>query len=154
MSTPVQRRALERYCARIQRIFGLEHWTLTVSASAEDRSEAGTFIVNNADVAELYVPERFWTHAPEEQRRTVAHELLHLHFDRALLDFYGAVEKIVPEWIVEGIEVTTTRVQERAIERFAVAISSNLPLPNLPSGSPPPKDPLPKEGADVVGSTS
>lgn len=137
MSTPAQRKALERYAGRLQHTLGLDHWSLSVGESySGGDEEAGMFITNNADAATLHVPELFWTRSPESQRATVLHELLHLHFDRALLDFYAAVRKVLPEWITDGLESTPTRIQERSIERFALAIAPNLPLPKVPGGVP------------------
>lgn len=155
MSTPAQRRALARYADGIRHTLGLDHWTLSVGESySGGDEEAGTFITNDADSATLHVPERFWTRDPETQRATVIHELLHLHFDRALLDFYAAVRKVLPEWITDGLEVVPTRIQERSIERFALAIAPNLPLPNLPAGTPAKPKTVSEDGADVVGSAS
>lgn len=151
MSTPRQRAALGRYTDRLRHLLGLDHWHLTIASASEARSEAGTFIVNDADEAELYVPERFWTHPPDVQRVTVTHELLHLHFDRALLDYDAAVRKVVPDWMADGLEATPRRIQERAIERFAQAVAPNLPLPKLPAGGEESSKASTTSG-DVVGS--
>jgi hypothetical protein len=138
VSTHAQRRALETYWERIARIFGIEGWVLTVDdASPPDDSEAATFLVNNENTARLHVPEAFWSRTPESQRILVAHEALHLLFDRPLIDFRAAVEKVVPQYLADALEEQAVRQQERAIEQLARSVAHNLPMPKLP-GAPKP----------------
>lgn len=121
----------QRYVDAVKEILNLTQWDIKVKdyPAAEDAYAD----IEAHDVlwhAKLRLSEDFWKESPSEQRKIIAHEMLHLH--------YAGVERLV-----NSTEATLgnaaydlfSKVWEIEIERAADALSGPvgglLPMPNF-----------------------
>lgn len=101
---------------------GLKDWTITVpSGPPVGQSDASTWMCYGRRVARIHLPDSFVHESPEEQRDTIVHELLHLHFN--------AMDGLVTDWLdgekIKGYQ----RMFEHGIDAVAAALALHLPLP-------------------------
>lgn len=132
--TSKQHAAMTEYVRDMAQRLGLGHWRCEVAQPYEhgpddDDSEAQTFVATYTDRFEVFLYEPFWSMTPEEQRRTVVHELMHPHLDRAWTDVLDAAADGIGGTATEALRVRTRHEVERAIERIAWAIAEHFPLP-------------------------
>jgi hypothetical protein len=121
----------QRYVDAVKEILNLPQWDIKVKdyPAAEDAYAD----IEAHDVlwhAKLRLSEDFWKESPSEQRKIIAHEMLHLH--------YAGVERLVNS--TEGTLGNAaydlfSKVWEIEIERAADALSGPvgglLPMPNF-----------------------
>ena len=111
---------LQTYVNRCLPVFGLPQWKVEVSKHpTEEDNWADIEVSDNLWTATLRVSSDFWTLAPEEKRRIVAHELLHVHYagpERTLESLAGVL----------GTEAYAllSAIYEKEIERAADALST------------------------------
>jgi len=123
----------QRYIDNAKRILNLPQWEIKVKdyPAAED---AYADIEPHPQLwhAKLRLSEDFWKEPAEEQRKIIAHELLHLH--------YAGVERLVDS-VGDALGVAAadlhSKVWEIEIERAADALSGPvgglLPMPKFRS---------------------
>jgi hypothetical protein len=111
---------LQTYINRCLTVFGLTQWKVDVSKHpTEEDNWADIEVSDNLWTATLRVSSDFWTLDPEEKRRIVAHELLHVHYagpERTLESLDGVL----------GTEAYAllSAIYEKEIERAADALST------------------------------
>lgn len=122
-------RRLLRYAARQAEALGLRDWTVVTQ-----KGEVGEDIIAHAEmaygrkVATITFGPRFFASPREEQRATVAHELLHAHLDgpaTVLRDIETQLGTL--QW--EIVHETYRRRSEEACDAIAEAVAKWLPLP-------------------------
>lgn len=124
----------QQYTQEIAKQLGLGHWDIRVSRQYPTNGDALASIScwygqNRATVK--FCNSFFHDYSPEEQRRTVAHEVVHIFADR----MQGTVEMAVdgdndekaPPWYRFFY-----RDFELMVDQMAVAVSPFLPLPAPP----------------------
>lgn len=111
---------LQAYVNRCLPAFGLSNWKVEVSRHPADEDNwADIEVSDNLWTATLRVSSDFWGLDPEEKRRIVAHELLHVH--------YAGPERTVESLSnVLGSEsyALLSAIFEKEIERSADALSN------------------------------
>jgi hypothetical protein len=111
---------LQAYVNRCLPVFGLPQWRVEVSKHpTEEDNWADIEVSDNLWTATLRVSSDFWSLDPEEKRRIVAHELLHVHYagpERTLESLSGVL----------GTEAYAllSAIYEKEIERSADALST------------------------------
>ena len=123
--------ALEAYVEACLPMLHLTHWKITLihDVAPEDRY-ADIEPNEQGRTANLRVGNLFWGQKPDEQRLTIAHELVHLHLCR--LDH--AVDRLEP---VLGSAAWTPwagvfeDVYERTTDAVASVVAPHLPVPTL-----------------------
>lgn len=130
--TEDQRADLLSYFADMAVRLGAPGWQLEVAmqpAGADD--DASIFIRDDTDKATLHVPPDFFSKPPEQQRRDLTHEALHLVLDRSQKAYQDAIDGLVPAGFEGPLTTTPQRLHERGIESLAQAIAHLLPLPRF-----------------------
>lgn len=111
---------LQSYINKALPAFGLTQWKVDVSKHpTEEDNWADIEVSDNLWVATLRVSSDFWTLDPEEKRRIIAHELLHVHYAGA----ERAVEALDGVIGTESYAILSN-IYEREIERAADALST------------------------------
>jgi len=121
----------QRYVDAAKRILNLSQWDIKVKdyPSAED-AYADIEAHDQLWHAKLRLSEDFWKESAEDQRKIIAHELIHLH--------YAGVERLVNS--AESVMGTAaydlySKVWEIEVERAADALSGPvgglLPIPKF-----------------------
>lgn len=113
------------YARQLAVRLGLRDWRIEIGdvpPPNSDSSEASTWTAYGQRRAEIYLSDRFLGASPEDQRDTVVHELLHLHF--------AAMDGLVTDWLEAVHQKSYSRMFEYVIEAVAVAIASLFPLPS------------------------
>jgi hypothetical protein len=78
--------------------------------------------------AKLRVHANFRQGTPDDQRETIIHELLHLHFDQLFSDMTDLIEGFAAKQAFEACDVLNRRNYERMTAAVAAAISPKFPL--------------------------
>ncbi len=124
---------LSEYVGFLMRHMRLQHWTVKVeSQHSDDGLGASIQCVYGRLMAYLRVADDFWECPIEEQRETLVHELIHLHFDamdRVARNLEGVLSK-------EGFEIHS-RVHmasmETGVDAMATVLAQHIPLPLWPA---------------------
>lgn len=130
---PIQRtRAdFQPYVRSLADSIGLKDWKIQISEAPppnSDSAEASTWTAYGQRRAEIYLSDRFLGSSSEEQRDTVVHELLHLHF--------APMDGIVTDVVEAGPYKAYSRLFEYGIDAVAVAIAPRFLLPSQILDSP------------------
>jgi hypothetical protein len=123
---------LQQYLRNAADIIGLRDWEISYEPedSPPDEAEARICALDNQR-AFIGLAPKFWTHPPEQQRRILTHELVHLHFDR----FSKFAELIEPQLAASTFQLFADgleQAEEQAVEALARVLSQALPLPKFP----------------------
>jgi hypothetical protein len=123
--------ALEAYVAECMPLLHLDHWRVLVMTDVAPEDRYADIEPNDqAQTANLRVGNLFWSQKPDEQRLTIAHELIHLHLCR--ID--QAVDRLEPvlgsaAWAPwSGVYEDA---YERATDALATVYAPHLPVPSL-----------------------
>ena len=118
---------VQEYVNRAATALGLSHWKVEVSKHpCEEDSWADIEVSQNLWNATLRVSAEFWGLDPQEKRRVIAHELLHVHYagaERAIEALDGVIGKEAYEILsnIFNFEV------ERAADALSTPVSKLLP---------------------------
>lgn len=129
--TKKQLDALQAWIDEAQPIMGLQGWKITAAAeppgvdAEDDDAYAGTYVFDNADTARIHLGDAFWEETVDEQRTTLAHEMVHIIVNRRA-DF--ARDRMTRE----TDRATHRQLEEIAVENLARVIAPRLPLPKIP----------------------
>lgn len=123
------RKALTRYARLLADEVGLRDWQIKVSPEPCDpSSSAHVTIAYGRKLATISVPDDFRDQAPEEQRNSVVHELVHCHFE----SMANAVQNDLVELLgrpADGLFFASFRRQyEYGTDAVAEALARHLPL--------------------------
>lgn len=100
--------------------FGLKDWQIRVDDDdPRDESFASVWIADYRKEAVVHLSDKFLEASREEQRETILHELVHVHFHMIL--------SCVPDSINARIEP----YMEFGTDSVAVAIARHYPLPQI-----------------------
>lgn len=119
---------VQEYVNRAATALGLAHWKIEVSKHpCEEDSWADIEVSQNLWNATLRVSAEFWGLDPQEKRRVIAHELLHVHYagaERAIEALDGVIGKEAYEILsnIFNFEV------ERAADALSTPVSKLLPV--------------------------
>lgn len=119
---------------------GLKDWTILCERG--DREEgivASTEVIYGRRLAYIrFRPPFFETENPQEQRNTVAHELLHCHVDpvRAAFDDGVRDSEMLTPAVYNATWNGMRRAAEMAVDGIASAIDKFFPLPPATACSP------------------
>lgn len=121
---------MRRYVANLLPLFRLQGWDVVIDNTLpdSDRVVAQCRYTQTLWKAHLRFSDRHFTDSPEEQRATVAHELMHIVDANRLTAESQAIEGLsatAQEWARERNE----HEMERMIEHTALIIAPFLPLP-------------------------
>lgn len=118
---------VQEYVNRAASIIGLAHWKIEVSKHpCEEDSWADIEVSQNLWNATLRVSAEFWGLDPQEKRRVIAHELLHVHYagaERAIEALDGVIGKEAYEILANVFNVEV----ERAADALSTPVSRLLP---------------------------
>lgn len=127
---PDQVTALQAWLDAAQATMRLTHWELVAKAEppgengSDDDAYAGGFIHDNDDHIDVMLGDAFWKETPEQRRVTLAHELLHCHFQRHRVFTRDRLRPRDREH--------ASSLQEVAINQVSRIVAPLLPLPEVP----------------------
>jgi hypothetical protein len=119
-------RALQAWVEDCARVMRLSDWTFHVEIAQGMTATARIGVVDALATIEL-CPD-FGTLAPEIQRRTIAHEMVHLHYWSAS-DVFHAIRREVPAAASRLARRLFREADELATDSLAEVIAPLLPLP-------------------------
>ncbi len=132
--TPEQQAMLVEYVTTLQHALGLGHWLIYVEDveptgdddTPAEKTEAETFPRSYGFVASIRVTSDLFGQDPDNARRCVLHELLHLHLHHWVWDIEHTVEKIGVSAVARDL---LNNGYERVVDAIAQAIAPQYPLP-------------------------
>ena len=117
-----KRTAFASYVRQLADQFGLKDWAIEVPETPPDGTAiAATWMAYGQRLARIHLSDKFLCDTPEDQRDTIVHELLHLHF--------AAMDGLVTDWLEADKHKAYSRMFEYGIDAIAIAVSPRLPLP-------------------------
>jgi len=121
----------QRYVDAAKEILNLSQWEIKVKdfPAAEDAYAD----IEAHDVlwhAKLRLSEDFWKEAPAEQRRIIAHELLHLHY-AGVERLVGSAESVMGSAAYDLYSTVWDIEIERAADALSGPVGGLLPMPNF-----------------------
>lgn len=131
-----QRSRLRHYIRQIANALELRDWAFTLSHDPPTDADAIACIecVYGRKHAVISVAARFWASAPEEQRQTIAHELIHCHLQPTVWNL-NSLGSHVPVSTFDVLMGTHRDALEFATDALADAIAPHLPLPGEKAGT-------------------
>ncbi|HVM30779.1 MAG TPA: hypothetical protein VM305_08455 [Candidatus Limnocylindrales bacterium] len=153
-----RREALTEYIAQVRDALNLQAYKIVLRDGPPPGREEATAMIQPVDgrmMAELWLGPSFWIETPEEQRQTIAHEMLHvLHRDATDVIRLGAWIRHVGQGTYDATwEVFRDHI-EKMVDRLSVIVAPRLPLPELATaGDTPHVAPLMPHGPVAVDTT-
>ena len=126
----------ERYIARLQGMLKLADWEVRFKhdENPDDPNHAACVgVTTHRKLATVWFAQDWESRSPEDQRSTIIHELLHLHFDEP----WGMVGDMTRQLGKQAEDVVDTLMRhqfEVAIDQIASAIAPHFPLPPARGG--------------------
>jgi hypothetical protein len=146
MGTPINRESdprwarLREYVADAATRLGLGAWRIRIEQDAPEDPEddASIHVPRSVVVSRILFGDSFFAQAPEEQRATVAHELLHLITAPvdAVIDYSLDETRALSPQVYGVIADIHHRATERMVDGLSYIIAPTLPLPDLGDGTP------------------
>ncbi len=129
--THVERKRFARYVRTMANTLGLRDWTLNLQHDEPDTKDAWASVacVYGRRIANLWFAHGFEDLSPAEQRHTIVHELLHIHFDRVRSLADGTLPGLLGAAAYAAFEAAQREVVEHGVDAVADALASALPLP-------------------------
>jgi hypothetical protein len=126
------RKALERYIRTTADEMGLRDWRISLSRKPADGSaNAAIWLRTNHKEAVIYVAADFRDHAPDEQRCSIVHELIHCHLEPPTKLLTGDLRQHLGDSGSLFIEAFINAI-EYGVDGLATAIAPRLPLIDWP----------------------
>lgn len=129
-----EREAINRFIRDALPLLGLPQWQIEVSDKPVDddtTDEANIDPDDSSHCARLRLGNSFWAAAPDEQRRILAHELLHLIAYRTT-DYVGSLKKFVPADLWAHFWEEFEKREDIMIEDLTQLLAGTLPPLRLP----------------------
>jgi len=129
--TAAERKRLARYIRTVANTLGLHDWRLDIQEDEPDTKEAWASVscTYGRRIAQMWLSHGFELLDPAEQRHVIVHELLHIHFDRAL----SLAESSLPGLLGVGaysVYLASLRENlEHGVDAVADALAPAFPLP-------------------------
>jgi hypothetical protein len=128
--TDEQRAYWQAYVDDLKPLLRLWHWQITVKpdVSPSDGADAAAWVSDDYHTAELYFCDAWAEQAPDDQRETIVHELVHIHLGR--LNMFG--KKLTSQLGGQAgglADEMRLHFLETATEELARVIAPFLPLP-------------------------
>ena len=121
--------AMQKYVDLCKDVFDLSHWKVVVSReSCEEDSWAEVEVSDNLWEATIKLAPDFFTQTKLEQRRIIAHELIHIHYagaERIVESLDGVLGSQAYE-IVDSIYTIET---ERGADSMSRLVARLQPMP-------------------------
>lgn len=118
---------VQDYVNRAAAVLGLSHWKIEVSKHpCDEESWADIEVSDNLWNAKLRISSEFWALDPQEKRRVIAHELIHVHYagaERAIGALDGVIGKEAYEILANVFDIEV----ERAADALSTPLSRLLP---------------------------
>lgn len=130
--TTAQRSKLLKYVRSMADTLGLKDWTITISPDPVEKSANASAQVTcpaGAKIADIEFGADFASKSREEQRWTVVHELVHLHFEPMALMTEEVAKKTMSPEAGSVFSAAFIHELEYGVDGVAVAVSPLLPLP-------------------------
>lgn len=128
--TKSQHRAAERYIRRIADELRLRDWTVLLDPEPSSEGTSATVTpIYGRRRAIVYLSADFLETSAEEQRHTVAHELIHLHLEPCSATILNDLQAPLGENADTILERVYMRHLEYAVDGLADAVAPMLPLP-------------------------
>jgi len=122
-------RKITEYVNHCKDLMGLSHWEITISSeSCEDDAWADVEVSNNLYHATIRFSPRLWLEKPEDIRRVITHELIHIH-QAGVERLVEALEKPLGSAAYEVLAHVWDTESERAADSLSMAVAPMLPLP-------------------------
>lgn len=139
---------LEVYYRELAERLGLREWDLRVSRDMPEASEgapadevdAQSRIMETGAYSTLRVHAGFREGAPEVQRETILHELMHLFLEWVYDDASSTIEGLAAPQTNTVAQELLRRQYERVVDRLASAIAPMYPLPDWPARAETPQE--------------
>lgn len=116
---------LDRWRAYVRDVadrMGLKDWVVEVpGAPSVGRSDASVVMVYGRKLARIGLPDSIRHEPAEEQRNTIVHELVHLHF--------APMDGMAEDWLDAGQYKAFLRMFEYGVDAMAAALAPHMPLP-------------------------
>lgn len=135
-ATKKQRKALNEYVRWVDDSLELRDWTLTVVYDPEvEDSDALASIkcIYGRKHANIRLCPEFFSLSGEQQRQTVAHELIHCHLSGLEWQYNNLGGHVAPS-VFEIVWGGMKDQVEFATDAMADALAKHLPLPIIPEG--------------------
>lgn len=129
---------IQDYVNRIAQAMGLRHWVIEVQASPADEDNlAEVDCVYGQNHARLFVCEKWHTLAPEVQRSTLAHEMMHVHASMWTQMASDTLDPVLKGSKRKIVEAALHLCEEYMVDAVALAWAPALPLPRSVQGEAP-----------------
>lgn len=133
MKAKTRRRHLDRmrrYVAVLQPLLRLQGWDITVPDEPPEEDDAWAVCERSKHGwdARVFIADRLLAASPDQQRKTLVHELLHLYthdWHVAHLDALTGLEQTSRNWARERHD----HEHERCVDAIARVLAPFLPLP-------------------------
>ena len=117
------------YVDSCKEIMGLGHWEITVSTeSAPDDSWADIEVSTNLYHATIRFSPKLWDEKPEDVKRVVAHELIHIH-QAGVERLVETLEKPLGSAAYEMLSTVWDVESERSADSLSKVIAQLMPEP-------------------------
>jgi hypothetical protein len=127
----------EAYVRDLADRMGLRDWTLRVDLTepdAPDRRDeqrwgASAHPLPGRKYAIITLGTSVSEADPDEQRQTIVHELVHLHFGALVDQLRNDLDDFIPPAAFGVFDASATRNLEYGVDALAVVIAEHMPLP-------------------------
>lgn len=131
--TTAEHKRLAKYVRRVANALGLHDWTINVLADEPDMAEAGADVhcIYGRRIANIRFAADFALMEPDVQRHIVVHELLHIHFDRALQLCQSALPAVMGAPAYSVFDEALRDHMEHGVDAVADALACAFTLPEV-----------------------
>ena len=120
---------VRRYVEEAQQTLALLDLTIKVTdEQAPEDTYADIQVHDEAPEATIRLAHGFWSLSADDQRRVIAHELLHCHL-AAMVNLKDDLEDVLGKATFELFDASFERAHERTTDKLARIIAPLLPLP-------------------------
>ena len=120
---------IKAYVDSCKEIMGLGHWEITVSTeSAPDDSWADIEVSTNLYHATIRFSPKLWDEKPEDVKRVVAHELIHIH-QAGIERLVETLEKPLGSSSYELVSTVWDVESERSADSLSKVLAQLMPEP-------------------------
>ena len=125
----MNQKQIKSYVDSCKEIMGLGHWEITVSPeSAPDDSWADIEVSTNLYHATIRFSPKLWDEKPEDVKRVVAHELIHIH-QAGIERLVETLEKPLGSSSYELVATVWDVESERSADSLSKVLAQLMPEP-------------------------
>ena len=126
-----KRELAQAYNAKALPLLNLKQWEVKVSESLPpDDSYADIEVSENLWSATIRLSEDFWKEKPENQRRIIAHELIHVHY-AGVERLLNTIQTSVGSMVFDVLNHVWDTETERGADSLSTPLAKVLPLPDF-----------------------